>query len=273
MNPIKKSILVLIVSHLAPVHALAFPKVGIPRQSEGPGIDVYFEELIGRKLSTVEEHQVQDLMGQVEDMKLRPQNVAVFGGTEIIPLICGQFKANFHWARGIGGEINPCFDPTSGKSYIMRGTSFSASPTVAAALQAGVYIGPSHLNKPVVGQYGFVSMAKDIVPFIRAHGQVSASLSCIDEVTGLSSKKTWARTLEECQFLAFGGLGFNVDGLFRKFKDKLFSKGADGAASASVAGAEITVGVIFSIVEFPWYERLRNGAPISEAFADWKTAQ
>lgn len=271
MNTIKSSLLVLIVSSLAPVHALALPNIGIPKMAEAPAIDVYFEELIGRKLSTVEEHQVQDLMGQVEDLKLRPQNVAVFGGTEIVPLICGQFKANFHWARGIGGEINPCFDPVSGKSYIMRGTSFSASPTVAAALQAGVYIGPSHLNKPVVGQYGFVSIAKNIAPFIRAHGQVSASLSCIDQITGL--KQTWERTLAECQFLAFGGLGFNVDGLFKKFKNKLFSKGADGGASVSVAGAEVTVGVIFSIVEFPWYERLRNGAPVSEAFADWKSAQ
>lgn len=230
----------------------------------------FFEDLIGRKISTKEEGQIRDLMGQVEDMQLRPQKVATFGGTEIIPLVCGQFKANFSWARGIGGEINPCFDPVSGKSYIMKGTSFSPSPTVSVALQAGVYIGPSHLQKPIVGEYGFVSLSKEVIPFVKTHGQVSASLPCVNEVTGLSNK-TWEETLRECQFLAFGGLGLNIDGLFSKFKS--YFKTSQQPGAVSVAGVEFTVGVIFSISEFPWYERMRSGASVRQAFADWKTYQ
>lgn len=228
----------------------------------------YFEDLIGRKISAREENQIKNLMGQAEDLQLQPQKIATFGGTEVIPLVCGQFKANFSWARGIGGEINPCFDPVSGKSYIMKGTSFSPSPTVSAALQAGVYIGPSHLKKPIVGQYGFVSLSKEIVPFVKAHGQMSASLPCVHEVTGLS-KKTWEQTLRECQFLAFGGLGLNIDGLFSKFKS--YFKSSSQPGTVAVAGVEFTVGVIFSISEFPWYERMRNGASIREAFTDWQT--
>lgn len=264
---------ILLLSQTLSLTAQAFPSglgsVGSAAQAQKVAVHTedFFEDLIGRKISQKEERQIKDLMGQAEEMQLQPQKVSTFGGTEVIPLICGQFKANFSWARGIGGEINPCFDPMSGKSYIMKGTSFSPSPTVSAALQAGVYVGPSHLQKPIVGEYGFVSLSKEVIPFVKVHGQMSASLPCVHEMTGLS-KKTWEQTLRDCQFLAFGGLGLNVDGLFKKFKS--YFK-APEANTVSVAGAEFTVGVIFSITEFPWYERMKNGSSIREAFTDWQT--
>lgn len=243
-----------------------------PVKRPSKSIDATFEDLIGRKISLTEEQQINGLLAETEEMQLKPQLVSTFGGTEIIPLICGQFKASFDWAKGIGGEVNPCFDPMSGKSFVMKGTSFNNPGSASAALMGGIYVGPASEQKPIVGQYGFVGLTKDLIPFVKFTGQISVDLPCLNEAIALSSQKTWEQTLQNCKFMAMGGLGISVSDLFKKFKDKLSKKPA-GTAAVAIGGTKLNVGVTFEVKEFPWYERLKNGSSLRQAFADWQTYQ
>ncbi len=271
----------LVLTNSSQALPLALPSTGLsdasmsaPTKATSRATEDYFEDLIGREISKTEENTIRLHLEQTEEMQLRPQLVSTFGGTEVIPLICGQFKASAHWAKGLGGEVSPCFDPQTGRSYVMQGTSFNNSGMVTAALMAGVYVGPAHVQKPVVGEYGFIGLTKDLIPFVKFHGQVSADFNCLAEASSLSSKKSWAETIKECKFMAMGGLGISVTDLFKKFKDKLMKTPMDPAAGAAIPGwGEINIGVTFMVREFPWYERLKNGVTPRQAFADWQTYQ
>lgn len=253
-------------------NAIALPFSGIGSAVSKPNTqlatsDIVFEELIGRQINAHEEELIQQLVVEVQEFKERPQVVSTIGGLEIMPIICGQFKANLAWIKGVGGEVNPCFDPISGRSYVMRGASFSPSPNLSSALQAGVYVGPASLEKYVDGQYGFISGTKEVLPWVKAHGQVSVSLPCLQEMSSFGSGKSWSQAAQQCQFLAMGGIGFSFEGVFSKLKSYFWPSKKE-TANTQLGGIEWTVGIIFTIVEHPWYERIRNGVGIVEAFED-----
>jgi hypothetical protein len=207
-------------------------------------------------LSAADRKLIDHVLAQAQVLKEQPQTVATLGGVEVLPLVCGQFKLNLQAVKGLGAEIEPCLDPSTGKSYVMTGGSFSPASTLSLGLQVGIYLGPAHLNQPVVGQYAYASLSKELIPFVKGHGQVSLSSNCLNDLTRLSFK--------ECQMLVMGGAGLDFAGLFSKLTAKAGVK--DSEKKIAVAGIEAGYGVIFQVKEHPWYAKIKAGASWKDVF-------
>jgi hypothetical protein len=246
------------------------------------------EELMGRQLTNEELSGIEEMIGEVQKIREMPQTVSTFGSVEVIPLVCGQFKVNFQiLTKALGGEIETCVDFQTGKSYILSGAAIGGASSISATVRVGIYVGPSAVQTPIIGQYAFGNISKEVFPSIYAHGQLSVGKGCLDSAVDLATQgRSIKSALKSCQLLVFGGVGVNLDGLMKNTYQKFFGKkstevsgtpmSVDAAKDAvsKLTGFSLTTGVIFNIKEFPWYDRMRNkGMGVVQAFADIKTYQ
>lgn len=260
-----------------------------------------FEELIGRRITSSEINQIQRIADQTralnEDDSLRPQNVRWDlgnSGFEYTVLICGQFKLQVDkvipqalkdklskvpgdlqgkasgFLNKFSGELLPCFDPHTGMSYIMGGSSVELrSPSIfTMGLSVGLYFNHKS-EKLIVGNYFFGRFTWDIGAFGKWDLTGGGDLNCSATIAALEFDIAKCR-----RFFISTGLGFDLfGGLFRKLKT--IRKQANASEASGAQGKTLDLGMwsfstgaILKLHEFPWYDRMRQGADIQNAFSD-----
>ena len=258
-----------------------------------------FEELTGRELRSSEINQIQRISDQVRELN---QDEGVHKaswnlgktGYQFTVLICGQFKlqvdsvipqkvkdgltklptslqnsVNGFMAKG-SGEIQPCLDPHSGISYLMVGASHTiGAPTlISGGLTIGIYFSPT-TEKIAIGNYLFGRFTWNLGSFGKWEITGGGDAQCAENIPKMEFD------FSKCQrFFISTGLGFDLGGALWS-KLKTLRQRAE-SAPANVAGGKtldlgawtFSYGIIVKVQEFPWYERLRQGMGVRQAFAD-----
>lgn len=219
------------------------------------------EEVMGRKLSPEEIKKIQESMAQKEDVIRKPQKPWQLGSVEIVfPLICGQLKMNLKKIfPQLSVEVQPCLDPITRKSYIMKGTAWGSGEILSAGIGIGVYVGPRHANQPVVGQYMFARASQEILPTANISGQLSYSKGCYDDFMSLH--------YQDCKFMGFVSGTWDAARLVTSFLSNVTPEGLS-ANSVDLGAVAWSYGMLVDVQEYPWWDRIRNGSSIKEAFHD-----
>lgn len=228
-----------------------------------------FERLLGHPLKSDDLALIADVTQQAQDYTERPQNVAYIGrGVEFLFMVCVQGKINGPSKLvGAGFEITPCVEIPSGRSYVMNGLSVGAAAQASANLVAALYFGPSSLERPIIGEYAFFNWTQQVHPLFNLQGQVSISTPCVGDkgeeyVLGLIKTLGWNLASQGCQVLVMGGVGIDLLGVFKESFKKAQKLLKDPMRRDQKipfdSKGDWRGGVIFKIVEFPWWDRIYN---------------
>lgn len=276
---------------LAPLSSMAIPGLGgsITRPEPPPALSergmavAEMEQMIGGKLTAIERQQLNVLFNQYEEIQSRPQNVAwKVGSVQFAPLACFQFR--FDTANIIpnanlrelirkyisfSGEAQPCLDLSTMTGIMLAGASLvtNGGPgALQAGVQVGVYVGPSHLNKPMVGEYHFV---RGSMPFFGIFkGQVTFAA---DKDRCIFAEVSRGK-MGDCQVIVVGGAGVDlfsfISGLWKgtirqamnapaapaEPRGKINSWGdwlVDAIQRLNKSGFELSVGKLVTVEEIP----------------------
>ncbi len=269
-----------------------------------------FETLTDHQFSSSELSQVQKAMDQANELNQNlngsegVQNVRWdLGNTgyEWTILLCGSFKlqadaiipqrakdmlgklgpALKDKVTGIinkgNAELVPCFDPHTGKSYVMAGggSTFGAPSLLTAGFTIGFYFN-SKLEKAIVGSYIFGRATWNIAVFGRWDITGGGDLRCLDSAISIATE--FKVDFSKCsRFFVSTGLGFDLGGgLMSKLKKlrgvaSVPDAAAPGGKTLDLGAWSFSYGVIVKVNEFPWYQRMRQGLGLRETFKDLDT--
>lgn len=283
--------LILAAAILLAPRAAALPGAGLgsaiarpenphkPPRTDDPAILVEqgFEHFLGRDLNRREEAQLKIAMREFQEMQVeqeKPQKASYISdfisANEFLPVFCLYGKVSAKVPKlgsinvggvGAAAEKTLCvltnslypwaWRTSKFRSYILDGiagtSAGSAWGGIAVGLSGGIYVGPKNTTRPFVGKYKYGRLM-----FERGLGNINIQ----------------AAFNENNQYVAMIGAGGELswEALLRAVK--VLPKIDPSKQTASVLGVKWEGGMYYSVVEFPWLDRVLKGWDTEATFSD-----